>query len=43
MGVTILYSSGDRGVAGNGNLCLNPNGQSVSFHIHAHSQFRVDG
>jgi tripeptidyl-peptidase-1 len=23
MGVTFLYSSGDNGVAGNGNLCLN--------------------
>ncbi|KAJ7685503.1 peptidase S8/S53 domain-containing protein [Mycena polygramma] len=26
MGVTVLYSSGDNGVAGNGGLCLNPNG-----------------
>ena len=26
MGVTVLYSSGDDGVAGNGNYCLNPNG-----------------
>jgi subtilase family serine protease len=28
MGVTFLYSSGDNGVAGNGDLCLNPNGES---------------
>ncbi|KAH8079080.1 subtilisin-like protein [Cristinia sonorae] len=26
MGVTVLYSSGDNGVAGNGGLCLNPDG-----------------
>jgi tripeptidyl-peptidase-1 len=26
LGVTVLYSSGDNGVAGNNNLCLNPNG-----------------
>ncbi|KAH7903358.1 peptidase S8/S53 domain-containing protein, partial [Hygrophoropsis aurantiaca] len=26
MGVTILYSSGDYGVAGGGNICLNPDG-----------------
>jgi tripeptidyl-peptidase-1 len=26
MGVTVLYSSGDDGVAGNGNYCLNPDG-----------------
>jgi len=26
MGVTVLYSSGDYGVAGNGDYCLNPNG-----------------
>ncbi|KAI9568885.1 peptidase S8/S53 domain-containing protein [Boletus coccyginus] len=26
MGVTILFSSGDHGVAGNSHLCLNPNG-----------------
>ncbi|KAG1818301.1 peptidase S8/S53 domain-containing protein [Suillus variegatus] len=26
MGVTILYSSGDDGVAGNGDVCLNPDG-----------------
>ncbi|KAJ7463327.1 subtilisin-like protein [Mycena latifolia] len=26
MGVTVLYSSGDNGVAGNGNLCLNSDG-----------------
>ena len=33
MGVTVLYSSGDDGVAGNGNLCLNPNGMLESiFH-----------
>ena len=31
MGTTVLYSSGDRGVAGNGGLCLEPNGtQSVN-------------
>jgi tripeptidyl-peptidase I len=26
MGVTVLFSSGDQGVAGNGGLCLNPDG-----------------
>ncbi|KAJ7623071.1 peptidase S8/S53 domain-containing protein [Mycena polygramma] len=26
MGVTVLFSSGDYGVAGNGNICLNPDG-----------------
>jgi tripeptidyl-peptidase-1 len=26
MGVTVLYSSGDHGVAGGGNVCLNPDG-----------------
>ena len=26
MGVTMLFSSGDNGVAGNGGLCLNPDG-----------------
>jgi subtilase family serine protease len=26
MGVTVLYSSGDNGVSGNGRLCLNPDG-----------------
>ncbi|KAG9312092.1 peptidase S8/S53 domain-containing protein [Chiua virens] len=30
MGVTILYSSGDYGVAGNGGLCLNPNGTQTA-------------
>lgn len=30
MGITILYSSGDDGVAGNGDLCLNPNGWYAS-------------
>ncbi|CAL1709472.1 unnamed protein product [Somion occarium] len=29
MGVTVLYSSGDFGVAGNGNLCLNPDGSQT--------------
>lgn len=30
-GITVLYSSGDNGVAGNGGLCLNPDGtQSAS-------------
>ncbi|THG96319.1 hypothetical protein EW026_g5491 [Hermanssonia centrifuga] len=34
MGVTVLYSSGDTGVAGRGNLCLFPNGtQSTSGKI----------
>ncbi|KAG9312229.1 peptidase S8/S53 domain-containing protein [Chiua virens] len=34
LGVTFLYSSGDNGVAGNGNTCLNPNGsQSVDGKI----------
>jgi tripeptidyl-peptidase-1 len=28
MGVTVLYSSGDDGVAGNGGVCLNPDGKS---------------
>lgn len=27
MGVTVLYSSGDYGVAGNGGYCLTPNGE----------------
>lgn len=26
LGVTVLHSSGDRGVAGRNNLCLNPDG-----------------
>ncbi|KAF8444923.1 peptidase S8/S53 domain-containing protein [Boletus edulis BED1] len=30
MGITILYSSGDYGVAGNGGLCLNPNGTQTA-------------
>ncbi|KAG1881010.1 peptidase S8/S53 domain-containing protein [Suillus subluteus] len=30
MGVTILYSSGDYGVAGHGDYCLNPNGTQSS-------------
>ncbi|KAJ6501263.1 subtilisin-like protein [Mycena vulgaris] len=30
MGVTVLYSSGDNGVAGNGGLCLNPDGSQTS-------------
>jgi len=30
MGVTVIYSSGDSGVAGNGNLCLDINGNQVS-------------
>ena len=30
MGVTVLYSSGDNGVAGNGALCLNPDGSQTS-------------
>ncbi|KDQ54112.1 hypothetical protein JAAARDRAFT_60885 [Jaapia argillacea MUCL 33604] len=29
MGVTVLYSSGDYGVAGNGGLCLNPDGSQT--------------
>ncbi len=29
MGVTILYSSGDHGVAGNNGVCLNPNGKWI--------------
>ena len=29
MGVTVLYSSGDFGVAGNSNLCLNPDGSQT--------------
>lgn len=31
MGVTVLYSSGDYGVAGNSGNCLNPNGTVPSF------------
>ncbi|KAF9228451.1 hypothetical protein BS17DRAFT_877685 [Gyrodon lividus] len=30
MGVTVLYSSGDYGVAGNGGLCLNANGTQTT-------------
>ncbi|KAF8835707.1 subtilisin-like protein, partial [Paxillus ammoniavirescens] len=30
MGVTVIYSSGDNGVAGNGNVCLNPDGNVAS-------------
>ncbi|KAF7291889.1 Subtilisin-like protein [Mycena indigotica] len=30
MGVTVLYSSGDNGAAGNGGLCLNPDGSQTS-------------
>ncbi|EIW80511.1 subtilisin-like protein [Coniophora puteana RWD-64-598 SS2] len=30
MGVTVLYSSGDDGVAGNGDLCLNPDGTQTA-------------
>ncbi|KAF9243181.1 peptidase S8/S53 domain-containing protein [Melanogaster broomeanus] len=30
MGVTVLYSSGDDGVAGNGNYCLNPDGSQTA-------------
>ncbi|KAF8134388.1 peptidase S8/S53 domain-containing protein [Boletus edulis] len=30
MGTTILYSSGDYGVAGHGDLCLNPNGTQTA-------------
>ena len=33
MGVTVLYSSGDFGVAGNGGNCLNPDGQYPSFNL----------
>ncbi|KAH0829150.1 peptidase S8/S53 domain-containing protein [Lanmaoa asiatica] len=34
MGVTVLYSSGDNGVAGGGGVCLNPNGtQTVDGRI----------
>lgn len=29
MGVTVLYSSGDDGVAGNGGTCLEPDGMSL--------------
>jgi len=29
MGVTVVYSSGDFGVAGNGGLCLNPDGSQT--------------
>lgn len=29
MGVTVLYSSGDFGVAGNGDTCLNPDGSQT--------------
>jgi len=30
MGTTVLYSSGDDGVAGNGDLCLNPDGSQTA-------------
>lgn len=30
MGVTVLYSSGDNGVAGNGALCLNSDGSQTT-------------
>ncbi|KIJ66050.1 hypothetical protein HYDPIDRAFT_87640 [Hydnomerulius pinastri MD-312] len=30
MGVTVLYSSGDSGVAGNGGVCLNPDGSQTA-------------
>ena len=33
MGVTVLYSSGDFGVAGNSGNCLNPDGQYLSFNL----------
>jgi hypothetical protein len=33
MGVTVLYSSGDFGVAGNGGNCLNPDGQYPLFSL----------
>lgn len=29
MGTTILYSSGDNGVAGNGGVCLNSQGMDI--------------
>lgn len=37
MGVTILYSSGDQGVAGNGGRCLNPDGKQsfLAFPFHS--------
>ena len=30
MGTTVLYSSGDEGVAGHGELCIGPNGTEVA-------------
>lgn len=33
MGVTVLYSSGDNGVAGAQGLCLNPNGKNCSLDV----------
>ena len=31
MGITVIHSSGDNGVAGYGNVCLNISGASVGF------------
>lgn len=33
MGTTVLYSSGDDGVAGNDGICLNARGRNVYFHM----------
>lgn len=33
MGITLLFSSGDYGVAGGDDLCLNPNGKNCSFDV----------
>lgn len=34
MGVTVLYSSGDYGVAGNGGFCLNPDGACANLTVY---------
>lgn len=39
MGTTVLYSSGDFGVAGNGGLCLNPDGSQTKNGTHFNPSF----
>ncbi|KAK7689950.1 hypothetical protein QCA50_006590 [Cerrena zonata] len=41
MGTTVLYSSGDNGVAGNGNVCLNAQGQPVRNGVRFNPGFPV--
>ena len=33
LGTTVLYSSGDNGVAGNGDICLNPDGNRLPMTV----------